>query len=109
MASKLQAQSILSKKRSRSKTASKGKVKRIQDLYRSLGFYPVAESELKKRINVFAKSFHMTPLRVMSKEHPEAQKLAESFCADKDTAQFLWPEGGTGNHRRLIWQNDKIK
>ncbi|THV53470.1 hypothetical protein BGAL_0049g00040 [Botrytis galanthina] len=108
MASKLQAQSILSKKRSRSKTASKGKVKRIQDLYRSLGFYPVAESELKKRINVFAKSFHMTPLRVMSKEHPEAQKLAESFCADDDTAQFLWPEGGTGNHRRLIWQNDKI-
>ncbi|TGO29497.1 hypothetical protein BPAE_0014g00480 [Botrytis paeoniae] len=45
----------------------------------------------------------------MSKEHPEAQKLAESFCADKETAQFLWPEVGAGNHCRLKWENDKIK
>ncbi|TGO61431.1 hypothetical protein BCON_0027g00170 [Botryotinia convoluta] len=109
MSSRLQAQSILFKKRSRSKTASKGKYKKVQDLYKSLGFYPVAGSELKKKINVFAKSFHIPPLKVMSKEHPEAQKLAESFCADKETAQFLWPEVGAGNHRRLKWENDKIK
>ncbi|KAF5868139.1 uncharacterized protein Bfra_007335 [Botrytis fragariae] len=96
-------------KRSRSKTASKAKDKRIQDLYKSLGFYPVAGSELKNKINVSVKSFHISPLKFKSKEHPEAQKLAESFCADKETAQFLWPEVGAGNHRRLKWGNDEIK
>ncbi|TGO41707.1 hypothetical protein BHYA_0017g00160 [Botrytis hyacinthi] len=45
----------------------------------------------------------------MSKKHPEAQKLAESFCAEREIAQFLWPEVGAGNHRRFIWENDKIK
>ncbi|TGO19862.1 hypothetical protein BTUL_0002g01080 [Botrytis tulipae] len=108
MSSNLQAQYFLSKKRSRNKTVSKGKDKRIQDLYRSLGFYPVADSELKKKINIFAKSLNITPLKVMSKEHPEAQELARLFCADKETAQFLWPEVGAGNHRRLSWENDKI-
>ncbi|KAF7893974.1 hypothetical protein EAF00_007488 [Botryotinia globosa] len=108
MSSNLQAEYILSK-RSRSKTVSKGKDKRIQDLYRSLGFYPVADSELKKKINIFAKSLNITPLKVMSKEHPEAQELARLFCADKEKAQFLWPEVGAGNQRRLSWQNDKIK
>ncbi|TGO66582.1 hypothetical protein BOTNAR_0058g00170 [Botryotinia narcissicola] len=77
MSSNLQAQYILSKKRSRSKTVSKGKDKRIQDLYRSLGFYPVADSELKKKINIFANSLNITPLKVMSKENPEAQELAK--------------------------------
>ncbi|KAF7934938.1 uncharacterized protein EAE98_002983 [Botrytis deweyae] len=110
MSSRLQAQSILSKKRSRSKTASRGKDKRIRDLYRSLGFYPVADSELKKKISVFTKALNITPLKVMSKEHPEAQKLAESFCADKETVQFLWPDFGASNHRRrLVWENDKMK
>ncbi|KAF7896971.1 uncharacterized protein EAF01_009374 [Botrytis porri] len=105
----MQAQSVLSKRRNRSTTASKGKGKRIRDLYKSLGFNPVAGSELKKKIGVFVSSCHIPPFKVMSKEHPEAQKLAESFCADKETAQFLWPEIGAGNHRRLKWENDKIK
>ncbi|KAM0316103.1 hypothetical protein ACHAO8_003343 [Botrytis cinerea] len=109
MSSTLQAKSVLSEKRSRSTTASKGKDKRIQDLFKSLGFYPAAGSELKKKINVFAKSIHIPPLKVMSKKHPEARKLAESFCADKKTAEFLWPEVLDGNYRRLKWENDKIK
>ncbi|TEY34381.1 hypothetical protein BOTCAL_0629g00030 [Botryotinia calthae] len=109
MSSRLQAKSVLSGKGSRSTTASKGKDKRIQDLYKSLGFYPVAGSELKKKINVFARSIHIPPLKVMSKKHPEARNLAESFCADKKTAEFLWPEVWDGNHRRLKWENDKIK
>ncbi|KAM0133714.1 hypothetical protein ACHAP3_005842 [Botrytis cinerea] len=109
MSSTLQAKSVLSGKRSRSTTASKGKEKRIQDLFKSLGFYPAAGSELKKKINVFAKSIHIPPLKAMSKKHPEARKLAESFCADKKTAEFLWPEVLDGNYRRLKWENDKIK
>lgn len=109
MSSTLQAKSVLSEKRSRSTTASKGKDKRIYDLFKSLGFYPAAGSELKKKINVFAKSIHIPPLKVMSKKHPKARKLAESFCADKKTAEFLWPEVLDGNYRRLKWENDKIK